>query len=444
MGNDSNQKDTEKFDVESLGMAFQGLLRQPAEEFDIASYSMEDFPIKPSTANYSSMGGGLPGYITIGPERKAKKMTRFWKNGELKDEYPLGQLLTDFLNLDFTDYDEKRLELLEKLSDEEFVKGLGIYFTKVQRPLVREFARADETVESMRTKIAYDFTYFGFVGYEGLNMFYFPNHRYFYRREPIDDYLGHRDTFETLLKSRANYHRMQDEIRKVIRFCLYLDEPGRQSGLEARNLYDLGQVNRLFSVSTDLKYLMAGYFTEGRLEPFAPLLEIASRDDAPKNPNASLLLLSEPDRKDLYSRYADDRKKGSSILGFSDGHPGSLAMVELMALIENNARVRECGICHRPFVLRTKRDAKYCPGFPLNGEKSCRKLGSQRDADLRNGTPLKRAYLKRYKYRYEKVLDLSASLEGFHEWQKRAQRRIRKAEKDPSKEPETLLWLKDS
>lgn len=98
----------------------------------------------------------------------------------------------------------------------------------------------------------------------------------------------------------------------------------------------------------------------------------------------------------------------------------SLLYVEFMKMVQNDVSVRECQKCHKNFVVKGKYDMKYCER-EVNGEKVCQKNGAiETFKNKVRGNDIYKEYEKVYKRFYARKRRRAITQEQFDAWLKKA------------------------
>ena len=98
----------------------------------------------------------------------------------------------------------------------------------------------------------------------------------------------------------------------------------------------------------------------------------------------------------------------------------SLLYIEFMKMVQNDVSVRECQKCHKNFVVKGKYDMKYCER-EVNGEKVCQKNGAiETFKNKVRGNDIYKEYEKVYKRFYARKRRGAITQEQFDAWLKKA------------------------
>jgi hypothetical protein len=368
------------------------------------------------------------GYVTFDEE---EKMMNFWEDNELQFSSRIGELLVTFLEIDFSSYESKRLEVIEAIKDDGLVQRYGAPEGELSTP----------ALERLRAKIAYIFCCFGLIAYKEIGDSYFPRHDYFRKNNATGLFFGIKDTSDSILYFRADYKHQQEQIARIVDFCLNENVSVRSLDFTASQLYCIGKENGLFKLPLELESIRAGYFPSASLDPYKPFekLEIYTPTiDGSTNP---INLLSEEEFRLFKEIFENVPVK--LIDGYYDLYPAHLAVLELMKMIQLDIRVRRCGICNRYFVVWGEHNAKYCRREPTDGTKSCRVIGAQRDARERYATDIWKEYRKARDRWNDRSGLPGTHRESIKRLEKEARKLIHEAGEDPVKQAAFYRWLEN-
>lgn len=329
--------------------------------------------------------------------------------------FPLGELLISYLELDFSKYEAKRLELIELLKDETLMAGLAAELMEAEKKPV--------SADNVRSRIASRFAYTGTVAFPPSQESYFPDHPYFARVNI--DLLHDPEPVDYLMNVRANFKGQQEQIQAAASFCLDPDYSALLEGMTTDQRYFIGEANGLFQLPVDPKGLRAGFYPNKIPLKYKPLS--AKRK--------SLNALSDKEIQGFISTYNDFNIKYG--FGFQDNIPVDLAVLELRQMVQQEIKIRRCGTCGRYFIMKGKYDARYCSGRPEGSKRTCQAIGSSNAYKQKvQDSELLRAYTRAY----NRVFNQKLPKDQFAQWSEKAGR-VRDGLDDEIPQGEAIGWL---
>ena len=342
-------------------------------------------------------------YVSFDMEKKRMNIVPVDSDNDAEN-YPIGKLLLDFVNLDLTDY-RREWEYVRQLLDDPdayleysyFNRGLGNISPKGNDA---EFAKAlclDRLVKDYQHLHPY------FLVYDSA-----------YMTLQLYDCANRMDT-------ELNLFCVQEEIKKDI--DLYLNE----------------QIDAPYAQLTATQRYLLHYRTAARMPFFTNQSTVYVRIPGESIIHKPFLSHAEvayleatiPGCYDVSASYPEigvpeiKRAKRDDLIieeGFSVQTARDMAMLELSRMVMLNMRVRRCEFCGKLFVPKGNHDTKFCKNIPAGHNKPCQVLGSNRAyaAKIR-GKNADAEYRKVYKRLHQRKQKGAMTEQAFKEWQGNAQ-----------------------
>ena len=275
----------------------------------------------------------------------------------LGTKHPLGESFVDFLELDLTTYEKRRLNIIAVLknNDIETMKD----FTKNLKP-PKNFQRGFDSLYYELLNITEDMSlerkYVVFAVYKALQKI---EHVYI----DIMDYSGMCRIYSENLLELVDLLSFQKEYKDAMVHCLFNGNTKQNAVMRLR------------------KY-------EGKITGKAEV------------------------------EFVIDGETLSEV--FTASSITSLLYVEFMKMVQNDVSVRECQKCHKNFVVKGKYDMKYCER-EVNGEKVCQKNGAIETFKSKvRENDIYKEYEKVYKRFYARKRRGIITQEQFNTWLKKA------------------------
>lgn len=324
---------------------------------------------------------------------------------EKAENYPLGQLLLDFVNLDLSEYEREWRETARIIADPdtEYVEyGSYVGLNRMER-LPPEELQYEQLVCLDRLVKRFQ-------------------HIHPYLLVLDTDYMtlaGHNPMY--LLETELNFVELQRQVRRYIDLCLN------------------EQVDAVYSQLLPTQRYMLHHRTTEQMPCFTNkstlYVRMSNHRNVPENAytHAQIEHIRKAvpgalDETDLFpcidAASIDAVLSGDLIVedGYAVQTVHDMAMLELSRMLVLNMRVRRCAFCKKLFIPKGKHNTRYCSRIPEGYTQTCQALGASRNyAEKLQKENADALYRKMYKRLHQRKQKGAMTEKSFKKWQGDAQ-----------------------
>jgi len=330
------------------------------------------------------------------------------------DRYRLGELLINFLDIDFNDFEKAKEDLIDR-----YKKG-EIEYSKFLLDANKLLSNCFRSSKANSWKIE-----------KSIKLL--PGHPYF---EVAASVLKQDVDALNYLKN-LDYTKSKNAILNTLKICFDTEHFPSLREFNSSERFLLGKLAKKIQLPVNINKFRSGYSLDNIsryrqtlfAEQEAPNSWLRKKNRSSQN--ATKTLCNNYDQLeiefDIPTNSLDNARKLLDDLPFSlsSGYQCEtvieMATLEMMKMIEIGVLVRFCKCCGRPFLEKGNYETQYCDRIAPNSKRKCSEIGPSRiHSKSVKEDPIKKAYQAQYMVMYKRTERKTMDFQDFKKWRNAA------------------------